>query len=423
MPGTRLTSLALALALALGGCAFKFDQRAVTRDAGTDAESDVDTAVDPDVPPDIPDDLEDLDSTGDMDVPDTDLDAPDMDGPEDTLEVLDTTIEDTAVDDIVAEEIFVNPYAPLDLLFSDLPTYISSITDRICTTSAAMPIPTSTRRNQWGWLLDDLFDLPVNWVQIWSRSTTNNFSIQPIRDPVNGDYIVISDDDNCEGIYVFDLDTSSRLVVQVPYPVNDTGAMDLGIGTFQQTGAWVLMIAGADRCSDPTTLPCDGQTSACIGSLENAHTSDAGLNLLLIFQKIHEYLFTGDSTSRALQIQDMADTSAADIVTSDGTTIDSSFPPLGLAVRLRNQLRGRPDLASFSSSIVSCNAPADAGSGYSSLCSEANVQGRHSNGSSSLCGTPAPASSNRYIALELSSTMLGNPTYEADIIIAIDALF
>jgi hypothetical protein len=351
-----------------------------------------------------------------------DMDALDMEIPPDTTDAEDVPIEDTAVDDVEEEEIFVNPYDPLELLFVDLETHLATVTPSICTAAGAMPIPSSSRRNEWQWLMDDLVDDPTpDWGVVWWRSTTYNFVIQPIRDPVHGDYIVVYDDDGCEGIYVFDLDTASRFIVQVPYPITDAGALDFAVDVFQQTEAWALAIAGADRCSDPATLPCDGQTSACAGSLENAHPSDAGLNLQLIFQTVHTYLFNQDATSVALQIQDMADTTGADIVTGDGTTIDSSSAPPGIAVQLRNALDG--GLPTFSSTIVSCNDPGDSGTGYSSLCGEANVQGRLSNGSASPCGTPASASSERFIVLELSSSMLGEPTREAAIITAIDILF
>lgn len=395
------------LGILVTGCALKFEDRPVDR-PDTTTDPDVDTTTDPDAPPDTSVDP-DADSTiPDILDPDTEiLDTVDEDDPLDAVDAQDTPSEDVAADDVPTDT-FVNPYDPVDLITSiDLDTLLTTVViGEICTGTGDVINPTSTRRNAWIYLLDELLAPTggtVDWPTVLARSLATNLSVFVLRDPSLGDYVVIVDPDECEGIYVVDLDADEELVVQVPYPVNDTGALELGIHVFQNsgtTGTRALMIAGTDRCYDPDLLPCDGQTTACAGSLENAHYSDTGFNPNTIFHRVHTYFMDWSTDTVMLQIQDQSDASDGHAILSDGTTIKDTS---SLSYLLRDAMR--VNLGAYSSQILSCNSAGD--TGYTSTCGTTNAQGRLVNGSTNQCGEDATASANRFILMELSSLMLG----------------
>ncbi len=395
------------LILALAGCAIKFDQNSVDRptDASTDEVQDADASTDADVTVDVPDDTMDEDLPGDMedmDIPD--MDALDMDTVFDSTDTLDTAAEDTVVDDLPGDDAITNPYYPVTMVTGNLATLIAAdLAAEICTGSSTMPIPSSTRRSDWQRLVNDVLAATPNWGTVYARADTYNLDTFVARDPVHGDFVVLVDRSNCEGIYVFDLDATYDVVIQVPYHSTDTGALELGIRVFTENGTRALMIAGADRCMDPDTFLCDGFTMACTGSLEHARYSDAGYYPLLVFQAVHAGLQATYPSSVALQIQGMTDASGANLIVSDGTGfIDSG----SVSILFESALKTR--IPAYATTIISCNAP---GSGYTSTCGATNVQARHSNGSSNLCATAASASSNRFVFMELSALMLNGTLF------------
>jgi hypothetical protein len=421
------------LTLLLAGCALEFGDDPVRPDALDDPPADVDTATDPDVPADVPVDTTDtvsdpMDTTGDPDV-----DGIEPDTPGDPFDAEDVTVEDLLEEDPIEDEqdedVVVNPYAPLDLVHDDLEAFLTTyFVSGICTGPAEMTVPDAGRRGDWETLLGDIMDDDPDWGVVWFRASDGpdpgqlDIPTFVVRDPVYGDFVVVTDPDDCAGIYVFDLDASEDLVVQAPYPVQDPETTSLAFRIFLDAGARTLMIAGASRCMDTDTIICSGQTAACAGTLEEARVSDAGFNPQLVFQTVHAFVLDAEPASSSLQVQDQSDASGADIIVSDGTDLDGTGSPPGLSVRMRNALQARTDLGPYSSSIVSCNDPGDE-SEYDSPCATANVQGRLSNGSANPCGQPADASAERFVVLELSAFVLTTTSLHDDIVEAAVIVF
>ena len=363
-----------------------------------DTESDLETET-PDDPAPEPDAIDEPATDPDAEpVPDVEPETPD-----------DPTEEEPAVDPVEdpiedpVEEEPANPYHPLSYASRDLRTDIEAVT--ITSDPTVFAVPPPLRADRWATLVG--YILSGNWSGALTYSLSYSFTVYALHDTVSGrDYIVAYDTGAGEGIYVFDPVTSSALVVEVPYPVSDSGTLAQGIELLRGAAGLALLVAGAERCTSTTTVICDGSTSAC-GSTGSYRESDAAHNPNLVFHRIHDELLSDVTGSVAIQLQGQSDASGAHCIFSDGTTIDGTSAPVR-SIDLRDALR--TEIPAWSSAFQSCNDPAD--TSYTSTCQTTNVQGRLSNGSSSPCGTAATSSSDRFIILEQSTEMRAETRFD-----------
>jgi hypothetical protein len=387
--------------LVLASCAIKFDTLpAMPGDASADTDADsADVHLDPDVvDEDVATDLPDEDAFEDPDAieaGDTDIDA-------DAFDAIDAL--DTAVDDLTGEDP-ASTYAPLPYASGNLWTEISSYPVGTYTWAST----SSSRRSQWSDLLGDI--LSGDWTTTYSRGVlTMGLDIEAFHDTVSGrDFIIVHDGSNGEGVYAFDphVTVADPYMIEVPYPVEDANTLQQGVELLRQVpDSWALLVGGSPRCSSPTPGPCSGTTSACAGSPEGFRLSDVAHNQYTIFHVVHVELQTYDPSSIAFMLQAKSDAPGSDdIYVSDGTTLDGTVPSLGLSARFRNTLDSR--FSAYSSTIVSCNDPADGvGVPSETTCQTTGVQGRWTNGSTTNpCSLPADHSEHRFVVIEQSATI------------------
>jgi hypothetical protein len=378
------TFLSLALTAQLVSCSLlvKADPDALDR-RDTDTEADV--ADDPAAEPDAGDG-----TPGDPDAEP----APDVE-PETPVDVVEEEPAADPVEDPIEEEP-TNPYSPLDFFTRNLRIDIEA--KNITSDSTVFDVPTAYRSDRWAAIVDDI--LAGDWTGALTLSMGISLTIYAVHDSFSGrDYIVVHDEHHGEGIYVFDPVTTSGLVVEVPYPLTDAGTLAQGIQLLRGAYGRALLIAGATRCTEMSTVICDGTTVAC-GSAESFRESDAAHNPNLIFHRVHDELRTELTASVSVQLQGQSDASGAHAILSDGTTFDGTSTTVH-SIALRDALK--TELPTWVSDFYSCNDPAD--SDYTSACQTTNVQGRLTNGSTSPCGTAASSSSDRFIVLEQSTEM------------------
>ncbi|MBW2264236.1 MAG: hypothetical protein JRG91_19905 [Deltaproteobacteria bacterium] len=407
----------LAFFLITAGCALKFDTQPVKPPVDGTVEPDLDaTDLDHDQDDAEEDPIPDLldDDAGEEDM--TDADDPVGEDPAE-----EDAAEEDPVEEDPGEEEPTNPYFPLDYYTRDLCTDVEAID----ISSLGLTAPDAGRRSRWGTFLG--YVLSGDWGTAYGYNrTTMLLQVYVVRDTGTSparDYVVVHDDTNGEGIYVFAVAPDNPLVVEVPYSLEHTGTLEQGCallrGNTTDGGGWALLVGGTARCESTVTLPCDGTTVECTGGTpEDFRRSDVAHNPNLIFHVVHRDLMTRDGAAIAAQIQGQSDASGANAIISDGTTFDGTFP-VGISVAVRNSLR--ISISPWASAIHSCNDPADASS-YTSDCQITNVQGRETNGSGNLCSLDATSSADRFLVLEQSLAMRGS-TYHDELTSAVLGLF
>ncbi len=114
------------------------------------------------------------------------------------------------------------------------------------------------------------------------------------------------------GTYVFDLNSVSPLVVEVPHPRADLRTENEGIDIFLATRGLAFLMAGTHRRANDVESPCD--TKGLCGEELQGDTrykeSDAGHSLVTMFQPTHEVLAVERPRSIAASIHGMAESTA-----------------------------------------------------------------------------------------------------------------
>jgi hypothetical protein len=323
---------------------------------------------------------------------------------------------DVPQEDVVEEDPY-NPFEPIPPVSDDLLTFIRAIP--IVSDPSMFSTPGATRRSNWVGLLEHL--LSGEYDTASSEARTLNLQLRVVNDTVSGrPFFVLWDESRAEGIYVLDPFPVNPLIVEVPYPMSDSGTLDEGVAVLRLAPGWALAVPGATRCTTTSTVDCDGTTLSCSSTPEAFRLSDVAHNTELIFHLVHRFLDDRDPSAITLQLQGQADASGARVIISDGTALHDVS---SISVLLRNGLSDalRTDFPAYADSIRSCNTPADAGT-FTSDCNTTNVQGRWTNGSMDPCGTAAGDSTDRFLALELDLQMRAPEVFDA-VASAIAALF
>ncbi|MBW2263192.1 MAG: hypothetical protein JRG91_14580 [Deltaproteobacteria bacterium] len=335
-----------------------------------------------------------------------------VDAAEAADDLLDAPLDGEAFEDVldgdVVEEDPYNPFEPIPKVSEDLLTFVRALP--IVSDPSTFSTPGTTRRSNWVGLLDHI--LSGEYDEAATEARTLNLELRVVDDSVSGrPFIVLWDASRAEGIYVFDPFPVNPLIIEVPYPMSDSGTLDEGVEILRQVPGWVLAVAGATRCTMTTTVSCDGTTLSCSSSPASFRISDVAHSTALVFHLVHRFLDDRDSSAITLQLQGQADATGARVIISDGTALQDVS---SISVLLRNSLSDalRPGFPSYADSVRSCNAPADVGT-FTSDCNATNVQGRWTNGSLDPCNTPASAPTDRFLALELDSAMRASEVFDA----------
>jgi hypothetical protein len=233
------------------------------------------------------------------------------------------------------------------------------------------------------------------------RTSALGYDLQRVADPAAPNLAVLVEHPSKlrgGGTFVFDMASTSSLVIEVPHPLADAGTLDEGVQLFVQAHAAALFIGGTHRCADTASTPCIGAeaTNACAGRLR---ISDAAHFAASLFQVAHETVFALSPDSRAVSLHaHVVSVGEPDLTVSGGTRqrLSTDAP----ANRLRDGLR----VAGFTAS--SCNSAADP---IPRLCGDANVQGRFSNGVADACLQDATQTRGRFLHVEQSAVVLVNP--------------
>ena len=106
------------------------------------------------------------------------------------------------------------------------------------------------------------------------------------------------------GMFVFDLNSKSSLVLQIPHPLFDGNTEFQGIDAFLQTGAKAFMLAGAHRRTNTEDTPCTQPKSS--RSDANYPVSDVAHAIATPFHAVHEALVRSHPTMVAVQLHGMA---------------------------------------------------------------------------------------------------------------------
>jgi len=205
------------------------------------------------------------------------------------------------------------------------------------------------------------------------------------------------------GTYAAPVSTPSPardLVIEAPHPIFDTNTEIQSSAVFLASGAKVLAIAGAHRCTDTQASACSGTTDAC-GATAAYRISDAAHTEELPFFAVHALLSQGSQGSQAftgtfLQLHGNAEACPDALVSDCSGTWSDAGPASALASALT--ARGV--------SIGQCGAgfPTTA----CDLCGTDNVEARMTAGSTAACTTNGGAYG-RFVHVEQQLSLRTDP--------------
>ncbi|MEE2828052.1 MAG: hypothetical protein VX498_02595 [Myxococcota bacterium] len=187
------------------------------------------------------------------------------------------------------------------------------------------------------------------------------------------------------------------LIVGVPHANFEALTLEEGVDMFDQLDARALVVTGTHRCANTELGGCDGSTSVC-GSSAPYRISDMAHSVDTVYQVAHEVFADTFPEDTVLSLHGMA---------GDGISLSSGVSGPVAPDSMHAQL-GTLLLLSFADAdITSCNSFPGA-SVQQRLCGSTNVQGRHVNGSSEPCDTPAEEISGRFLHLEQDAEVRQN---------------
>jgi len=199
-------------------------------------------------------------------------------------------------------------------------------------------------------------------------------------------------------VAALDLD-GAPVQLEVPHPVYDTDTLAEGVVALDHLRARVLLTSGTHRCASLAAVPCSGTSAVCTGSTEAYRASDPAHAVDTSFHALHIAFSSAFANDLVVSMHGMSDDGAS---LSDGTeaAVGADSPVATLAAALAHGFPGAP--------ITTCNAYPDAVIA-ARLCGTTNVQGRHLNGSADPCTEKAEFGAGRFIHLEQSRSLRGEP--------------
>jgi hypothetical protein len=190
------------------------------------------------------------------------------------------------------------------------------------------------------------------------------------------------------GTYAAPVTTPSparSLVVEAPHPIFDTNTEIQSAAVFLASGAQMLFIAGAHRCTDTDASACSGTTDAC-GATAPYRISDAAHTAELPFFAVHA-LVSQSFSGTFLQLHGNAEPCPTALVSDCSGSWSDAGPAAALAGAL----------TSGGVAVGQC------GAGFPTatcdLCGTDNVEARMTAGSTEAC-TTLGSSYGRFVHVE-----------------------
>ncbi len=163
------------------------------------------------------------------------------------------------------------------------------------------------------------------------------------------------------GLYAFDLETKSPLVIEIPHPISDENTELQGIEAFLQTRAKAFLLAGTHRRANEKLSICT-QTS---GDSKYAE-SDVAHSAATMFHQTHETLIEIQENTTALQLHGMKERDICPNAFISSGTMQVTKNAAKLIECLKNK---KIESGVYDGKTSTCP-----------LIASANVQGRFSNG-------------------------------------------
>jgi hypothetical protein len=187
-----------------------------------------------------------------------------------------------------------------------------------------------------------------------------------------------------------------NLIIQSPHPVYDTHTGKQGIFCFKKVGASAFFISGAHRCNHTDSSPCSGTTTVCDGSSAPYRVSDNPHNVVSIFQKTTEVLFSELENSVFVQLHGFAKLAGDPyVIMSNGTRLAPDPDYISL---LMQELFNTDNSLTFKIAHIDLD--------WSRLIAFSNVQGRFINNSDNPCTENATTCTGRFIHIEQEKSKL-----------------
>ncbi|GJM33583.1 MAG: hypothetical protein DHS20C18_25840 [Saprospiraceae bacterium] len=211
-------------------------------------------------------------------------------------------------------------------------------------------------------------------------------------------YLLLNNNTNYWGTYVYNPDYCRTLVLQSPHPLKDFNTGKQGIHAFREADALFFSMAGTHRCNhEDDMLSCSGTTKVCDGEdFEKYKISDLAHRTGTLFQQATQILSARYSNTYFVSLHGF--TKNMDdpyVILSNGTRVT---PNPDFITLLADNLAVEDNLLTFE--IPHQNLNWDRLNGFT------NTQGRLINASENVCTTNAVTTAGRFIHMEQEKTRL-----------------
>lgn len=279
---------------------------------------------------------------------------------------------------------------------SSLETVRGDLRQRVETLREAMPrrdddgvrASTATELDRWRTLTAHLLDGETTAAQSLVADAFPSYGLVRFRDTtVDRTYLILREAPVVErgwGSVVVNPSPERALAVEVPHPVFDLDTHRQGAVLFRESGARMLLLAGAHRCSNRAASPCDGRTGVCHDGTGPYPVSDMAHVTTAPFQATHEEATDRGSALTTLSLHGNGNASCETVFLSAGVP-DTSTARLDALARALDD-RG-----------VDVGVP---GTSSCPLVGSTNVQGRYTNGASSPCTNVADTATGQFVHVE-----------------------
>ncbi|MDH3492606.1 MAG: subclass B3 metallo-beta-lactamase [Acidobacteriota bacterium] len=234
-------------------------------------------------------------------------------------------------------------------------------------------VPTDGQKTAWEEMLNNILDKQPGKAFEIIKSQSFPYKITRFTDDsTEREFLLLEESPfkNGWGFFVFDPDSKSRLIIEVPHAISDENTENEGIEAFLQTGAKAFLLAGTHRRANETL-------SGCTQATENSRyaESDVAHNTQTMFHKTHEVLSDKYPETVTVQIHGMKSREVCpNVFMSSGSKAVTTNSRKLLECLIRNEV----DAAIYDGKTSACP-----------LIARTNVQGRYSNGK-------GPAACNEY---------------------------
>lgn len=170
-------------------------------------------------------------------------------------------------------------------------------------------VPTEGQLKAWQFIVESIFKNKLEDAQQMIKQLSYPYELTLFTDTVSGrEYVLLEENYPLQagwGFYVFDLNSKSDLVLEIPHPVFDSNTEFQGIDAFLKTGARAYLLSGTHRRANKQDTPCSRPKSG--DSDVNYPVSDVAHAVATPFHAVHETLVSIIPTMVAVQLHGMGE--------------------------------------------------------------------------------------------------------------------